>query len=158
MSQYPPPGQYPVSPPGNHPPPPGQPYWQESPKGKGMAVTALVLGILALLTCWSVVGGVLFGIFAIIFGLVALAKTRAGRAGGTGMAIGGLITGALGVIAGVLFGIVYWRVFEESGGHDFIDCVNRANGDQAKIEQCRREWNRTLENKYSITVTPVPTG
>jgi len=46
----------------SYPPPglqPGQQYWQESPKGRGMAITALVLGIIALPAALTAVGGVL---------------------------------------------------------------------------------------------------
>ncbi|MFI7004084.1 DUF4190 domain-containing protein [Nocardia sp. NPDC050175] len=159
MSQYPPPGQYP--PPAGYPPPGGQPgpptYWQESPKGKGLAITALVLGILALLSFWTLVGGYLFGAFAVIFGIVALVKTRSGRAGGGGMAIAGLILGALGLIGAIVVTIVGYSFFVNSGGKDFVDCVNKANGDQTKLDQCEREWNQKLEDKFSITLTPAPT-
>ncbi|MEU7139575.1 DUF4190 domain-containing protein [Nocardia sp. NPDC046473] len=159
MSQYPPPGQYP--PPSGYPPPGGQPgqptYWQESPKGKGLAITALVLGILALLSFWTLVGGYLFGAFAIIFGIVALVKTRSGRAGGGGLAITGLILGALGLIGAIVVTVVGYSFFVNSGGKDFVDCVNKANGDQTKIDQCERDWNQRLEDKYSVTLTPAPT-
>ncbi|GAA5106576.1 DUF4190 domain-containing protein [Nocardia iowensis] len=160
MSQYPPPGQYP--PPPGYPPPggqyPGQPaYWQESPKGKGLAITALVLGILAVLSFWTLVGGYLFGAFALIFGLVALAKTRSGRAGGAGMAITGVILGVLGLIGAIVVTIIGYSFFVDSGGKDFFDCVNRAGSDQSKIEQCERDWNQRLEDKFSITLTPAPT-
>ncbi|KAA8890534.1 DUF4190 domain-containing protein [Nocardia colli] len=160
MSQYPPPGQYPP-PPGYGQPPggqqPGQPaYWQESPKGKGLAITALVLGIIALLSFWTLVGGYLFGAFAVIFGIVALVKTRSGRAGGAGMAITGLILGALGLIGAIVVTVVGYSFFVNSGGKDFVDCVNKAGGDQSKVDQCEREWNQRLEDKFSVTLTPPP--
>ncbi|MFG1790727.1 DUF4190 domain-containing protein [Nocardia sp. NPDC049149] len=154
MSQYPPPppGQYP--PPG-YPPqggyPGGQPAWQESPKGKGLAITALVLGILALLSCWTLVGGYLFGVLAIIFGLIA-----AVRSGGKGMAITGLVLGALGLIAAIVFTIVGYSFFVKTGGKDLVDCLNKAGNDQSKIEQCERDWNQNIEDRFSITLTPAP--
>ncbi|MBF6296068.1 DUF4190 domain-containing protein [Nocardia amamiensis] len=158
MSQYPPPGQYPP-PPGQYPPPPGQypgqpAYWQESPKGKGLAITALVLGIVGLLSFWTVVGGYLFGIFAVIFGLIAMFKARAGTAGGMGMAITGLVLGVLSLVGAVLLTIVGYSFFVESGGKDFVDCLNKAGSDQSKIEQCEREWNQKLQDRYSVTLTP----
>ncbi|MFI6212305.1 DUF4190 domain-containing protein [Nocardia brasiliensis] len=156
MSQYPPPGQYP--PPPGYPPPGQQPgqYWQESPKGKGLAITALVLGILALLTCWTVIGGFLFGVFALIFGVIAAVKARSGRAGGTGMAISGLVLGIFGMIIAGVLAVVGYSFFVDSGGKDFIDCVSKAGNDQAKLDQCERDWNQNLEDRFSITLTPPP--
>lgn len=163
MSQYPPPppgdyGQYPAPPPGNYPPPGGQnQYWQESPKGKGLAITALVLGILALLSFWTIIGGVLFGLFAVIFGIIAMLKARGGRGGGFGMAVTGLILGLLSLIASVIFGIIGWNFFEDNGGKDFLDCVSNAGNDQSKIDQCQQDFNQRIEDKFSITLTPQPT-
>ncbi|WP_258562104.1 DUF4870 domain-containing protein [Nocardia africana] len=77
--QYP--GGYPPPPAGGYPGPPGQGTW-EQPKGKGLAITALVLGIIALLTCWTVLGGILFGLVALIFGIIATVKARRGTAAG----------------------------------------------------------------------------
>ncbi|MFC9994423.1 DUF4190 domain-containing protein [Nocardia sp. NPDC127526] len=166
MSQYPPPpsgpyGEYPTPPPGGYPPPGapgGQQYWQESPKGKGLAITALVLGILALLSFWTILGGILFGLFALIFGIIAMVKSKSGRAGGFGMALTGLILGLLGLAGSVVFLIVGWTVFEETGGKDFIECVSNAGNDQAKLDQCERDWNQRVEDKFSITLTPQPTN
>ncbi|KZM68058.1 DUF4190 domain-containing protein [Nocardia terpenica] len=148
--------------PGNAPPggafpgQPGQPYWQE-PQSRGLAITALVLGILALLSCWTVFGGIIFGLLALIFGIIATVKSRRGTAAGGGMAITGLILGLLGLIAAIVLVAIGVTFFVNNGGKDFVDCVNKANGDQSKIDQCQRDWNKTLENKFSVTLTPRPT-
>ncbi|RKZ34842.1 hypothetical protein DRQ19_00245, partial [bacterium] len=68
----------------------------------GLAIASLVLGILAILTGWIVVGGVL-GILAIIFGAVSLSNIKKDPSKtGKGMAIAGLITGIIGVIITVV--------------------------------------------------------
>ncbi|MFI6871078.1 DUF4190 domain-containing protein [Nocardia sp. NPDC050406] len=170
MSQYPPPGNYPPS--GDYPPPggygeqpypqqpggypqqPGQQYWQEPQKGKGLAITALVLGVIALLSCWTVIGGVLFGVLAAIFGLVALLSKKAG---GAGLAITGIVLGVIGLIIGIVIGLFTWSVFKDTGFDNYLDCVTAANGDQAKIEQCQRDFEQRVEDKFSVTVTPPPT-
>ncbi|MET7770437.1 DUF4190 domain-containing protein [Nocardia sp. NPDC005366] len=161
MSQYPPPGQYPPGqyppPPSGQYPPPGGQYWQESPKGKGIAVTALVLGILAIFGLLVVVGGFLFGVFAVIFGIIALVKVRRGTGGGTGFAATGIVLGVIALIAATVISIVGWSLFVNSGGKDFLDCVNKAGNDQSKIDDCEREWNQNIEDKFSITLTPRPT-
>ncbi|GAB2524373.1 DUF4190 domain-containing protein [Nocardia heshunensis] len=177
MNQYPPPeqygqpgpgqygqpgpyGQYPSAPPGSYPPPGGPQYWQESPQGKSMAITALVFGILGLLTFWTIlltILGVLFGLIAIVLGVIAVVRARRGRSGGFGMALTGAIMGAISLIGGVIIGLFVWVVFKDTGGTDLIDCINKAGGDQSKVQQCQDEFNKRVEDKFSVTLTPAPT-
>ena len=79
--------------PGSGPPVPPAPYAGGSPSRgtNGFAVAALVLGILWL----CAVGSVL----AIVFGIIALTQIKTSRQGGKGLAIAGIVLGALGVIA-----------------------------------------------------------
>ncbi|BBX61371.1 hypothetical protein MSAS_05450 [Mycobacterium saskatchewanense] len=96
---YPPPPSYP-SPPyqgGGYPPPPSYqspyppPYYvppaPQPPTTSGFAVASLVFGLL---------GGVLF---SVIFGIIALGRTKPGRQRGRGMAIAGLVLSAVWVAA-----------------------------------------------------------
>jgi hypothetical protein len=73
------------------------------------------------------------------------------------MAVAGLILGALGLAGAILLSVIGWSLFVNSGTKDYVDCMNKAGSDQAKIDQCTREWNQTLENRYSVTITPQPT-
>lgn len=66
----------------------------------GLAVTSLILGILAFLSGWFFLGLIL-GIAAVITGAIGLKKKN-----GKGMAIAGIITGALGAIASLIFTII----------------------------------------------------
>ena len=67
------------------------PLESELPRpGKGLAVAALVLGLVGLIP----VLGVIPAILGVVLGIVALAKKTPGK----GMATGGLITGALGLV------------------------------------------------------------
>ena len=78
MTEVPPP------PPPSQPAPPTAPPAPQAPvRGSGMAVTALVLGILAIIPCL----GWVCGLVAIILAIVVLATKRPGK----GMAIAGLI-------------------------------------------------------------------
>ncbi len=83
---YPPPAgqQYPPAPPAGY----GQPY-QQPAQSKGLAVASLVLGIVSLFLF-----GIIAGPLAIIFGALRVKPGSAGR----GMAIAGIILGALGII------------------------------------------------------------
>ena len=99
---YPPPGQQ--QPPGGYPPPGQQqpPYGQQPPTN-GMAVAALVLGIVGAvfgllpLTFWIAIP---CGILALIFGIVSWRKANKGF-GRKGMAIAGTILGAIAIVLGV---------------------------------------------------------
>ena len=93
-SQQPSPVQpYPVQPYGYAP---GS-YPQPNPPGNNLGVTSLILGILSLVACAAVTG-----IPAIIFGIQARRKVREGLANNDGMAIAGIIMGALSVVGTVL--------------------------------------------------------
>jgi hypothetical protein len=74
------------------------------PSGKGLAIASLVVGILSLpLVCC--VASPLTGLVAVVLGVAHLKRSPARR----GMAIGGITTGAIGVVLGVgviIFGIV----------------------------------------------------
>ncbi len=75
----------------NHPPiqPPAVSLHPPVPVSTGMAVTALVLGIVAVVMC------PLFGIVAIVLGIIAILRVgrEPHRYGGKGMAIAGLSCG-----------------------------------------------------------------
>src|SRR5690606_25114817 len=141
------PGQYPDA---------GGGYWQESPKRTGLAIATLVLGILALISFWTVVGGYLFGVLGVIFGIVAAVKVRNGSGGGLGMTITGIVLSVLALIGATLFVIVGWSFFVDVGGKDLVDCLNKAGNDQAAIDECERQWTENVEDRFSITLTPGP--
>lgn len=68
---------------------------------QGLAITSLVLGILAIITCLVWYLGIVLGVFAIIFGAVSVKKR------GRGKAIAGIVTGSIGVILSLL---IVWVV------------------------------------------------
>jgi uncharacterized membrane protein len=63
----------------------------------GLAIAALVVGIVAIISGWIPFWGLIVGIAAIVLGILGLRK-----AGGKGMAIAGLVTGALGALWGLV--------------------------------------------------------
>ena len=111
---------------------------------KGTAVASLVLGILGLLTSPFVFGGLL-GLLAVILGVLALGKVKRGEADGRGLAVGGIVTGALAMLAAIGFLIVYIAVGSFlSTNSDSIselnDCVKAANNDQRAIRACEERF------------------
>ena len=82
-------------------------------KGRGFAVTAMVLGICSI--CFAGVIGILLAITGLIFAIIALKKCK-GPASGRGMAIAGLVCSIVGIIFSVLailFGLWVASVFQE---------------------------------------------
>jgi hypothetical protein len=111
-----------------------------------MAITALVLGALAVLTCWTIIGGFLLGIVAIILGMVAASRAKRGTAGGRGLAITGAVLGLLGVVlAGVLLAVV-GSFFNSESAKNLRDCLEQAGDSQAQIDDCEQEFRDELTN------------
>ena len=101
----------------------------QQPKPKGLAIAALVLGILAFLSGWMLIGGI-FGLVGLILGIVALVKANKGQADGKGMAITGIVLSILGLLAAIVVGILFgWA------GGAALECADYSN-DQVALEQC----------------------
>jgi len=81
-----------------------------------MAVAALVLGILSLILSWLLVVDFILAVLAIIFGAVGLSAAAKRGGAGRGMAIAGLILGALTIVLGIIFWIVVYGVITSSCG------------------------------------------
>lgn len=102
----------------------GQPG-MEPEKTSGMAVTALVLGILGLLASITLVfffvGGPL-GLVALILGIIAITKIKPGSGlKGKGMAIAGAITGGLGLLVAIGITILGVSVFQSGEFQEMLD-------------------------------------
>jgi hypothetical protein len=78
--------------------PPGPPPQQGS---NGVAIAALVLGLLSIPLALFIFGGLL-GIAAVILGIVGISKARQLGGTGQGMAITGIVSGALGALLAIL--------------------------------------------------------
>lgn len=91
-----------------------------APPSNGFAVAALVLGIISILMFWTFGIGVVVGVLAVVFGILGRnrAKEMAGD-GKAGLATAGLITGALGVLAGIAFIVLIVVAAEELDDFDF---------------------------------------
>jgi hypothetical protein len=108
--------------------------------GGGMATAALVLGLLAVITSFTLIGGLLLGLLAIIFGIIGLRRANRGLALGRGRAIAGIILGLLGmVLAGALIAIGI-SLFNSEEGKNLQDCLKNAGSDQSQIQQCQDQF------------------
>lgn len=113
----PPPGSGPSPPPGAPYPPYPPPGWQGGPWGSpypqprstnGFAVAALCCGIGGLVT-----DGIA-GVLGVIFGIVALRQIARDGQGGRGLAIAGIVVGAVTILLGI-FLLVAWLDLVDGG-------------------------------------------
>lgn len=130
--------------------PPYQPYPGQQPpvptQKSGMAVAAMVIGIIAIVLSFiPVLGFVSFilGPLAVIFGIVALVKKR-----GKGQAITGIITGAAGfvivLIGTLMFGALVSSVDEEMQRQDQLEeeieeDAEAAGEEDAEVDEIEEE-------------------
>jgi len=156
---YPPPYPYP---PGYYtggypPPPPPYPGFTPAPTGpkNGLGIASLVIAVIALVSVWSVIGGVILGIVAVVIGFAARGRVTRGEADNGGIAIAGIVLGFIAIIAGLAFIAIWFGVFKQVGGTDYLDCVRKAGQDQQKVQQCADQFKEDVENKFSITLTPT---
>lgn len=82
--------------------PGGFPEAPKAPVGKGLAITALVLGIVALVFCWLPFLGIPVGIAAIIVGIIGMTRKGASKP----MPLIGAILGGLGLVLSIIVIIV----------------------------------------------------
>lgn len=95
---------------------------------KGMALTALIVGIVAAVTAWVPVFGGILGILAIIFGAVALKKRQS-----KGMGVTGLILGVLATITSIIV-TVSMVLFAGSFLSALEDSMDEPQGEVAEVE------------------------
>lgn len=72
----------------------------EQPRNE-MGVASLLVGLVALVTCWLLIG-VPFGIAAVITGDIARRRVQRGEANNPRMALAGMVLGAVAIAAGLV--------------------------------------------------------
>ncbi|TRW83299.1 DUF4190 domain-containing protein [Mycolicibacterium sp. 018/SC-01/001] len=122
----------------------------------GLGTTALILAIIGLVLCWSIAGGVVLGLAAVIIGFIARGRVKRGEATNGGVAIAGIVLGAVAIIAALVFIPIYIGLFDQVGGTDYVECLSRAGNDDSAVSQCVDEFSRRVEDQFSVTVTPTP--
>ncbi|URM92508.1 DUF4190 domain-containing protein [Streptomyces sp. MRC013] len=108
--------------------------------GNGLAIAALVLGVAALLLFWTVFGGVVLGLSALVLGVVGARRARGGRAPHGGMSIAGAVLGALGLVASVVIVAIGVSFFDSKEFRNFSDCVEHAET-QSEREACKDDFD-----------------
>jgi hypothetical protein len=107
----------------------------QSSAGKGMGVTALVLGILGVICSFIPCFGffaIMFGALAIIFGAIGMSQAKKGG-GAPGTPRAGLILGILSTV----FTIIWWISFAgavASSATELNDAMNELNDAIEELE------------------------
>ncbi|MGW0366395.1 DUF4190 domain-containing protein [Streptomyces sp. NPDC002990] len=113
-------------------------------KRNGLAVAALITGIASLLLLWLWFVGIPLALVAIGLGIAALRRARGG-AGGRGMAIAGLVLGAVTVvIAGIMVAIGV-SVLNSDEGKDLRACLDKAQTQQEQ-QACSNRFNEDVND------------
>ncbi|URM89438.1 DUF4190 domain-containing protein [Streptomyces sp. MRC013] len=91
----------------------------------GLGVASMVIGIVSIVTCFLYGLGIVLGILALVFGIIGRKRVQRGEADNGGMATAGIVTGAVGIVLGVLIlGAIVWAIVqsgEEDGDRDHGD-------------------------------------
>lgn len=117
----------------NQPQNPNQPQQPMMPRQTdGFAITSMVLGIIAVLSCYF--GGIP-GIIAVIFGHISLGKfKKSPNLGGKGMAIAGVVCGYIGIAFSIISIIIGIYVASEASkqGSSLMEEIEKIEQHQIK--------------------------
>jgi Domain of unknown function (DUF4190) len=145
--------------PGGYPPPP--PYGGYLPQAaapkNGLGIASLVLAVVGLLSVATVFAPIALGIAAVVFGFIGYARAKRGIADNGGVAIAGIVLGGLAVVVGLAFIAIWTTVWKDVRGGDYIDCTQKAGSNHVLQQQCADQFRQTLQDRLSVTLTPVPT-
>lgn len=157
---------YPASPPYGQPPhgeapygqaPYGQPPYGQAPYGQapygapplnghrnGFGTAALVLGIIGLVFCWTIAGGIVLGVLGLIFGLLGRGRAKRGEATNGTMALVGLILSSVAALLSIaaIVGVVLFLTSDT--GQRYSDCLTAHQGDNAGTSVCNDQLRHDL--------------
>lgn len=107
------------------------------PPKNGMGVAGLVVGILALLSSWFVLGLPL-AIIGLVLSIIGFRRIGRRRATNRGVAITGLVVNIVALLISAVLTAVYAATFFalwSNGGSEAWDCITGAQ-DQVQVQQC----------------------
>jgi Domain of unknown function (DUF4190) len=110
----------------------------------GFGIAALVLGLLALVLSWTIIGGIIFGITALIFGLLGRARVKRGEATNSGLSVAGVILGLIGLLIAIGLIAFVVSILNSPAGQRYQQCLQQSDGDPAKVQQCFSEFSHQV--------------
>lgn len=146
------------SPYGQYPDQGGYGYQAPVQEKKGLAITALVLGIVAIVL--GVIPGIgvvsfILGPLAIIFGIIALVKKQK-----KGLSITGIVLGALGVIAAIVITSIIAMFFTQAVGEHTVQYKVTSEGPAGVVyfdgaQPVEEQIDGVWEEEISYTGLPI---
>ena len=121
----------------------------------GLAIAALVLAVVGLLSVATVFAPIALGAVAVVIGAVARGRVKRGVADNGGVAIAGIVLGGLAMVVGLAFIAIWTTVWKDVRGGDYIDCVQKAGENQVAEQHCADQFRRTVRDRLSVTLTPA---
>jgi hypothetical protein len=108
------------------PPMPGAPAMAPVSASNGLAVAALVVGIVSLVLFFIPGFAFLLGIVAIVLGALGIARANKMAGKQRGVAIAGLVCGAVGIIVNVLFIVLIVNVANDPNLQDIVNSLTQS--------------------------------
>lgn len=146
------PAPAPLAPYPGYPPPPPYPGYPVPVVGlrNGLGSAALVLAMVALLSCWSIIGGIVGGLIAVVLGFAGRSRAARGEADNGAIANAGIGLGALAVAVGIAFIPIWIGFLSEAGIGDYVGCMEKAGTDRPAQVQCENSFREQIEKNYKI--------
>lgn len=122
----------------------------------GLAVAALVVGIVAVVTGWIPFWGLLVGATAVTLGILGLKKAH-----GKGMAIAGIITGGIGALWGLLVAVFFTLaiVMSANTANTFQEAIQEEGKQNQSLIDAQKDFNKgqtaNFANMYEVKVNSV---
>jgi uncharacterized membrane protein len=107
----------------------------------GFGIAALVLGLVGIAVFWTVIGGIVLGLLALVFGILGYRRKKRALATNGVMALVGAVAGALALIASSVVLAAGVAVFNSDEFKSYSDCVEHADT-ASEREQCARDFEK----------------
>ena len=117
----------------------------------------MVLAVVGLLSVATVFAPIVLGVIAIVIGAVGHGRVKRGVADNGGVAIAGIVLGGLAIFVGLAFIAIWTTVWQDVRGGDYIDCTQKAGSNHVLQQQCADQFRQSVQDRLSVTLTPVPT-
>jgi hypothetical protein len=117
-----------------------QGMWESAPPPRnGFGVAALTLGLVGALLFWTVLGGVVLGLLALIFGIVGFRRGKRSEATNGTLAAVGAVIGTFALIGSSVVLVFAVSVLSSGDYGELKDCMRNAPT-QAELKQCQRDF------------------
>lgn len=121
---------------------PGPGYAAEPPRN-GLGVAALTLALIGAVLFWTVLGGLLLGLLAVLLGIFGARRAKRGQATNGTMAIVGAVIGALALIASSVILAIGLSVVRSDDFKTLENCVKHADTKSAQ-QKCRDDFSNSV--------------